>query len=107
MLLVLGAETAATRNSYAHGVVTLKSKAKWMERQRMYLVPLIRRRQRVEEEVDIPSYIEQLFNHFCDQKSSVNLSCIRMEIEFMDQSLKEIMFKVPDAEEPAVDIETG
>ena len=30
-----------------------------------------------------------------------------MEIEFMDQSLKEIMFKVPDAEEPAVDIETG
>merc|ERR1719242_513919 len=83
-------QTAETRMSYNHGMVTEKNKKQWMERQRKYLVPLIQRRMMMvekkenEENEDIPIYIEQVFNHFCDKKSSVNLSCIGMEIQFMN-----------------------
>ena len=70
-----------------------------MERQRKCLVPLIQRKLRQHAVVDMDGkgdhlkYIQQIFNHFCDRKDSVNLSCIGMEIEFMDQSLKDILLK--------------
>ena len=61
----------------------------------------------VEERIEIPKYIEQLFNYFCDRKCTVNLSCIGMEIDFMDQSLKEILFmKLTGQNTNTVDINT-
>ena len=102
-------QTAASRSSYNHGVITKKNRKQWMERQRKYLVPVMRRRMRIFEEnesVDVPPYIMQLFNHFCDRKSSVNLSCIGMEIEFMEQSLREILFQESEDGEYAVNIES-
>ena len=101
-------QTAASRSSYNHGVITKKNRKQWMERQRKYLVPVMRRRMRIFEanEIDdVPPYIMQLFNHFCDRKSSVNLSCIGMEIQFMEQSLREILFKVVEDGEEELDIE--
>ena len=91
-------QTIETRMSYNYGMITEKNKKQWMERQRKYLVPLLQRRMMMvemkedEENEDIPIYIEQVFNHFCDRRSSVNLSCIGMEIEFMNPLLKEILF---------------
>lgn len=67
-----------------------------MKRQKEYLVPLIRFRMQLvndEEQNDNPRYIECLFNHFCDRKTNANLSCIRDEMEFMDQSLIDILFE--------------
>jgi len=82
-----------------YGVVTQKTKKKWMNLQKEYLVPLIKRRMNLlaDKEIDgIPLYITRLFNHFCDQKNSINLSCFQIEIEFMDESLSEILFKESD-----------
>ena len=96
-----------SRLRYNHGVITQQNKEKWMERQRQYLVPLIRRRMQLiadNENNEIPSYIEKLFNHFCDRKSNINLSCIRMEMEFMEQSLRELLFKKEDDGGYTVDI---
>merc|ERR1719242_2507081 len=96
-------QTIETRMSYNNGMITKKNKKQWMERQRKYLMPLIQRRMMVmerkeddDDDDDIPIYIEQLFNQFCDRKSSLNLSCLLMEKQFMDQSLREILFKVSD-----------
>jgi len=94
-------QSVDTRSKYIYGVITPKTKLKWMELQKRCLVPLIRRRtsEFVESEgmgIQIPSYIMELFNHFCDQKSSINLSCFRMEMEFMEQSLKHILFQQLD-----------
>merc|ERR1719499_2458724 len=78
-----------------------------MKAQKECLVPLIKQRIHLQEDdnkSDIPLYIMRLFNHFCDQKSSVNLSCIRMEMEFMDESLRGILFKELDDGEYAVNI---
>ena len=91
-------QTEETRMSYNHGMITEKNKKQWMERQRKYLMPLIQRRmvtveRKEDDDDDIPVYIEQLFNHFCDRKSSVNISCIGMEIQFMNPLLREILFK--------------
>ena len=89
-------QTAVSRSSYNHGVVSEKNKDRWMQRQREYLVPLLKRRMRVfvdKESGDVPMYIDNIFNHFCDWKSSVNLSCIGMEIEFMVPSLREILLQ--------------
>ena len=102
-------QTAALRSSYNHGVVSEKNKVRWMERQRKYLVPLLKRRLNIlaeNESADIPPYIGKLFDHFCDCKSSVNLSCIGMEIEFMAQSLRVILLKELDDGQYAVDIKT-
>ena len=102
-------QTEESRGSYNYGVVTAKYKDRWMERQRECLVPLLKRRMSLIEEKEaeaIPPYIGQLFDHFCDQKSSVNLSCIRMEIEFMEQSLREILFQESEDGEYAVNIES-
>ena len=85
-----------------------------MKRQRKCLVPLIRRKMKIgmneqneaKKRSGIPEYIEQLFNHFCDRKRTVNLSCIGMEIEFMDQSLMDILFMRLEDEQYAVDINT-
>ena len=57
------------------------------------------------ESDDIPKYIVQLFDHFCDHKSNANLSCIGMEIEFMAQSLRQILLKEMDDGQYAVDID--
>ena len=88
-----------TRHRYNYGVITAKNKRKWIERQRRCLVPLIRRRmiQHIDVKIDgaLP-YIEKLFNHFCDRKHTVNLSCIRDEIQFMDEALRDILFKGPN-----------
>ena len=62
-------------------------------------MPLLKRRMHTlakSESANIPPYIEQMFNHFCDWKRSVNLSCIELEAEFMDESLREILFKVEE-----------
>ena len=67
-----------------------------MKRQKEYLVPLIRLKMHLvneEKQNEIPRYIKCLFNHFCDRKTNVNLSCIRDEMEFMDESLIDILFK--------------
>ena len=92
-------QTEESRNKYMYGVVTQKTKKKWMNLQKEYLVPLIKRRMNLlaDKEIDgIPLYITRLFNHFCDQKNSINLSCFQIEIEFMDESLSEILFKESD-----------
>ena len=109
-------QTVDSRPKYIYGVITQKSKDKWMERQRKYLVPLIQRKMKVyegqQQTVDkIPQYIEQLFNYFCDRKRTANLSCIRTEIEFIDQSLKDILFMETDEkggvnEYDVVDVDT-
>ena len=107
-------QTESTRGSYIYGVITKKSAKQWKERQLRCLVPLIRRKMKigmneqneVQKENEIPKYIEQLFNHFCDRKSTVNLSCIGMEIEFMDQSLKDILFTISEDGQDVVDIDT-
>ena len=59
-------------------------------------MPLIRQRMRLvkeEKQTDIPPYIQRLFDHFCNRKTNVNLSCIREEMQFLDKWLIEIMFK--------------
>ena len=104
-------QTVDTRDRYIHGVITKKSRKMWMQRQRKYLVPLIRRKMRISAEEEgaekeIPKYIQQLFNYFCDRKSTVNLSCIRKEIEFMDQSLKRILWTVSEDEEEVLNVDT-
>ena len=102
-------QTAASRSSYNHGVITEKNKARWMERQRVYLVPLLKRRMRMfveSESADIPQYIDQLFNHFCDWQSSVNLSCIGVEVKFMTQSLRDILLQESDDGQYVVNIKT-
>ena len=102
-------QTESSRTSYIHGVITEKNKDRWIERQRKCLVPLLRRRMMVSvesESDDIPKYIVQLFDHFCDHKSNANLSCIGMEIEFMAQSLREILLKELDDGQYAVNVET-
>ena len=103
-------QTVDTRNSYIHGVITKKWRKKWMQRQRKYLVPLIRSKMRIPEmdqgaKDRIPRYIQQLFNYFCDRKSTVNLSCIGMEIEFMDQSLRDILLTASDDGEEVVNVD--
>ena len=101
-------QTAESRPRYNHGVVTEQNKDRWMERQRNCLVPLLRRRMNEvpddEKEVDLHPYIGKLFDHFCDQKGTVNLSCIQKEIEFMDRSLTDILFMVSDDGECAVNV---
>ena len=80
-----------------------------MERQRRCLVPLLRKRMGVfleNESNDIPRYIENLFNHFCDRRSSLNLSCIGMEIEFMAQPLREVILLEVNDGEYTVNLET-
>ena len=107
-------QTESTRNSYIYGVINKKSARQWKERQLRCLVPLIRRKMKIGmneqnellKENEIPKYIEQLFNHFCDRKSTVNLSCIGMEIEFMDLSLKDILFTISENGQDVVDIDT-
>ena len=101
-------QKAETRDSYNYGRITDKNKTKWKGLQKRCLVPLIRLRMRdlSHEEVDIPSYLMELFNHFCEQKSSVNVSCFRMEMEFMDETLRRILFKRVDDGEYTVDIDT-
>ena len=101
-------QTADSRKSYIHGVVSEKNKERWMQRQREYLVPLLKRRMRVfvdKESGDVPMYIDNIFNHFCDWKSSVNLSCIGMEVEFMEQSLKKILFKMVEDGTEVLDVD--
>ena len=93
--------------SYNYGVITDENKEQWMERQRGYLVPLIRRRMMMVEEKeseDIPVYIQQLFNHFCDRKTSINVSCIGEEVRFLDKSLREILFTASDDGVEEVDV---
>ena len=93
--------------SYNYGVITDENKEQWMKRQRKYLVPLIRRRMLVVEEKeseDIPVYIQQLFNHFCDRKTSINVSCIGEEVRFMDKSLRNILFTESDNGVEEVDV---
>ena len=51
-------------------------------------------------------YSEEIFNHFCDRKRSVNLSCIGMEIDFMDKSLREILFNDMGDGDYGVNMET-
>ena len=102
-------QTAVSRSSYNHGVITEKNKDRWMERQRLYLVPLLKRRMMVSadnESADIPSYIAELFNHFCEHKSIVNLSCIEKEIKFMAKPLREILLKELEDGQYAVNVET-
>merc|ERR1711902_383866 len=91
-------QTERTRMNYIHGVVTDKNKIRWMERQRKYLVPLLRHRLRLIEDPKTNPYALRLFAYFCDQKSEVNLSCIGQEIQFMDRSLKEILFVDSDGD---------
>ena len=101
-------QTAASRPSYNYGVISEKNRMQWMQRQQKYLVPLLKRRMNIlakSESADIPPYIEQLFNHFCDFKRSVNLSCIGMEVEFMEQSLREILFKVAEDGTEVLDVD--
>merc|ERR1712062_247383 len=104
-------QTNESRKKYAFGVISEKTKGKWMTAQRECLVPLIKRRMHLlddedKEKVGPPLYIMRLFNHFCDRKSSVNLSCIRMEMEFMEKSLREIVFKKSDDGEYVVNIDS-
>merc|ERR1712154_601579 len=101
-------QTEESRKKYKYGVVSEKTKENWISAQRECLVPLIKRRRHLfadKENDGIPLYIKRLFNHFCDQKCSVNLSCIRMEMEFMEESLRGILFKESDDGEYGVDID--
>ena len=101
-------QTAETRPLYNHGVITEKNKASWLIRQRKCMVPLIRQRLRIHDEesgVPIPSYIQRLFDYFCDCKRTLNVSCILSELQFMDQSLAKILFKELDDDEPALNVD--
>ena len=94
-------QTQGTNN---HGVICGENKKLWMERQRMYLVPLLAARiegtehghddeeMKGSERVLHPPYIVALFNHFCQKQASVNLSCLSSEIGYMDETLKCILF---------------
>eukprot|EP01084_Bolivina_argentea_P214191 363677_1 len=105
-----------TRGQYNYGVVTQTQTAQiWMQRQKEYLVPLVKHQMsrnlaeykdhltKIEFSVDIdekdsieiPKYVCDLFEHFCDNKARtfLDLSCIVKEIETMDESLVKILFQ--------------
>eukprot|EP01084_Bolivina_argentea_P150829 263350_1 len=111
-------QTMSTRDQYNHGVITkTQTVEKWKDRQREYLVPLIKNQmtknlERYEEYLDdtdiylddeknqnsskpIPEYVSDLFQHFCDSKKSfIDLSCIMLEAKQMDMSLLQLLFKI-------------
>ncbi len=80
-----------TKNDYNYGIINENNKQFWMEIQTQYLVPLLKYQidkdmfnEQNQTTANIAKYIHELFNHFCDNKSSINFSCIDEEIIYMD-----------------------
>merc|ERR1712032_1587934 len=72
--------------------VTNKNVAHWKRLQAKYLVPLLQHRMSLIEAEQLDPYMNQLFEHFCIRRNNVNFSCINLEMEFMAQSLLDILF---------------
>ena len=81
------------REYYQHGVISEATKDKWMERQKRYLIPLIRSHVTKTKDSSVPQYMCELFAHFCASKRDyIDLSCIHEEREFMCNALRRVFF---------------
>eukprot|EP01083_Nonionella_stella_P088682 247318_1 len=71
------------KDFYNYGVITAETIEEWVDRQRIYLVPLIQAKV-TNTQKKISQYIFDLFVHFCDKQTTfIDLSCIQYERQFM------------------------
>ncbi len=88
---------------YNHGVIAKDTKDQWIKIQNECLIPMIAHsinRYESKEDVhevknddNIPPYICNLIEHFLDNKTIIDLSCIQREIKNMSEPLKLLLFE--------------